>query len=358
MHRQRENPCAEVFRDREVAWFVAEVFVGFLQVQRDRVVDRRGDARFLQRGHELRAVVGGVGEYGVLRPAGGVAFRDFGNLDAALEAGAVGGGNLVSQVEFVVEDGEFFVDDRRLDGVEAPVEADADIVVFVIAPSVHANGDQQFQQLVVVGEDRAAVAVAAERLGRKEGGRADEAEASGLSAANRAAESLRGVFENPEPVLDSHLFEAIVLGGQAEKIDRNERLRVESFTASLFDCRTDFGRVDVEGAGQHIDEHRRRAREADHLGGGHEGEWRGEHGVAGANPFGHEWNEQRVGAGGARNAVLRADVPGELLLGFEHFRPHDELGAVDDPLDTLHEVLADAVFLGDEVYELHGICGL
>ena len=55
-------------------------------------------------------------------------------------------------------------------------QAEADIVVFVGALAVHANAAQRVRQLVIVGEDRAAIAVAAERLGREEAGRGGKTE--------------------------------------------------------------------------------------------------------------------------------------------------------------------------------------
>ena len=42
-HRQGEEPGGRVFGNREIAFFIAEMFVGGLQVQRERIVQSSGD---------------------------------------------------------------------------------------------------------------------------------------------------------------------------------------------------------------------------------------------------------------------------------------------------------------------------
>ncbi len=72
--------------------------------------------------------------------------------------------------DLVGEDLQLLDQHRGLDGVEAAVQADADAIVFAAALAMHAQAPQDLRELVVVGEDRAAVAIAAERLGREEAG--------------------------------------------------------------------------------------------------------------------------------------------------------------------------------------------
>ncbi len=73
--------------------------------------------------------------------------------------------------DLVVEDLQLLDQDRGLHGVEPAGQAEPDVVVFVDALPVHADAAQRVGELVIVGEDRAAVAEAAERLGREEAGR-------------------------------------------------------------------------------------------------------------------------------------------------------------------------------------------
>src|SRR5580700_1068255 len=59
VHRQGNYFLRNSFRDRETALFIGKVSVGFLQVQRNRIVDRRADVRLakmlLQRNAILNA---------------------------------------------------------------------------------------------------------------------------------------------------------------------------------------------------------------------------------------------------------------------------------------------------------------
>ena len=70
---------------------------------------------------------------------------------------------------------------RRLQGVQAPANADARVRV-PRALAVHADLAHGLDQGVVFGEDGAAVAVAAERLGREETGAADGGQVAALAA--------------------------------------------------------------------------------------------------------------------------------------------------------------------------------
>ena len=64
---------------------------------------------------------------------------------------------------------------------------------------MHAQGAQQVGVLVVVGEKCAAVAIAAQGLGREEGGGADVSERTGSFAVDAAAEALGAVFDTDGP---------------------------------------------------------------------------------------------------------------------------------------------------------------
>ena len=58
--------------------------------------------------------------------------------------------------------------------------------------------------------------------------------------------------------------------------------------------------IDVAGVGLDVDEHRRRAEQHDHLGGGGEGERRRDDLVARLDAQRHQRDQQRLGAAGAR----------------------------------------------------------
>jgi hypothetical protein len=83
--------------------------------------------------------------------------------------------NAIPRGDFISEDLELLDQYRRLQRVEPGIEPDANIVVLVAALAVHTDTIERCGELVVIGEDRAAIAVAAERLGREEARRSRDA---------------------------------------------------------------------------------------------------------------------------------------------------------------------------------------
>jgi hypothetical protein len=90
---------------------------------------------------------------------------------------------------------------------------------------VQADAFHPRRECVIVGEDRAAVAIAAERLRRKEARRGRGAEGPELVAAIGRAEALRRVVEDCQIVFLGNCRDRFMIGRQAEQIDRNDRTR-------------------------------------------------------------------------------------------------------------------------------------
>ena len=132
-------------------------------------------------------------------------------------------GDLVARGDLVLEDLQLLDQDRRLHGVEPPGQAEADIVVFVRALAVDANAAQRLGKLGIVGEDRAAVAEAAERLGREEAGRGGKAEGAEPAALVARAKTLRGVIEHEQALGFGDRADGVMVGALPEQIDRNNR---------------------------------------------------------------------------------------------------------------------------------------
>ena len=158
----------------------------------------------------------------------------------------------------------------------------------------------------VVGQHRAAVAVAAERLGRKEARRRRRRERAELAALVGRAERLRGVVEHEQAFRLGDRQQRIVVGRQAEQIDRDHRLGLEAVTLGGRDRALDARRIEIERVRIDIGEHRRRAEQHDHFGGGAEREGRTDHRVARADALRHQHQHQRVGAAGAADGIARA----------------------------------------------------
>ena len=196
--------------------------------------------------------------------------------------------DLLAGDHLLFEDRELLDQDRRLQRVEARVQADMDVVVLRLALAVEGERAELRGERVVIGEHGAAVAVAAERLGRIEAGAGDLAERAALPAAERAADRLRGVLDDQQVLARGDLLDRRIVGRQAEQVDRDDRLRREAaFALDHLDRRLEAGDVDVVGVGIDVDEDRLGLGQRHHFGGRGEGEARHENGVAGADAGSH-----------------------------------------------------------------------
>src|SRR5215831_823273 len=160
VHRQADDLLREPLGDREAAVRTGEMRVGFLLVQRLGIVDRRRNAFGFERRREAVAPAR-LETDRVLCPHRGEAARQARHDRDIAERIAVARRRLVARDDFVAEDAQLLEQYRRLDGVEPSGQADAHIVVFVGVVAVHAQAGDQCGKLVVIGEDRSAVAIAA-----------------------------------------------------------------------------------------------------------------------------------------------------------------------------------------------------
>jgi hypothetical protein len=78
---------------------------------------------------------------------------------------------------------------------------------------MHANLAHRRGQPLVVREDRPAVAIATERLRRKEAGAADGGKVAALAPAIGRTEALRGVFDHRKPVSRRDRIDLVHVGG-------------------------------------------------------------------------------------------------------------------------------------------------
>ncbi len=220
--------------------------------------------------------------------------------------------------------------------------------------------------MVVVREAHPAVAVTAEGLRGKEGGAGDRAEGTGLSPLVFAAEGLGGVLDDGDDVPGGDGLDRVVIRGKAEEVDGDDGAgaksaadgagqRVEGRVALFdgLDGLLQLRRVDVEGGGIDVHEDRRRAEEADHLGGCDEGEGGREDGVARTDLEGHERHQEGVGARGAADGMLHADVGGERRFQFPDLRAVDVLAVGENPGDVGVQFFRNAPLLGGQVDKIH-----
>ena len=135
-----------------------------------------------------------------------------------------------------------------------------------------------------------------------------------------------------------------IVGGKPEQVDRDDRLRLQPALAlDHGDRRFEAGDVDVVGVGIDVDEHRLGLGQRHDFGRRGEGEARHEHRIARADAGGIERQQQRVGAVGAGDRVLDADIGGELALELGDLRPENVVAAFDDAIDGGLQPVANAV---------------
>ena len=80
------------------------------------------------------------------------------------------------------------------------------------------------RQFGIVGEDRAAVAEAAERLGREKAGRGGKAEGAEPTALVARAKTLCRVIEHEQAFGFGDRADGVMVGALPEQIDRNDGL--------------------------------------------------------------------------------------------------------------------------------------
>ena len=198
--------------------------------------------------------------------------------------------------------------------------------------------------IVVVGEDRAAVAIAAERLGRKEARRRDVADRADLATPVGGAKALRGVAEDPQPVRRRDRQDRVVVGRLTEEIDWDDPdwLQPEVACAVAMPASRLAGSI-LKVSSQHVDKHRRSRRTSATTSAVAA---KVKEGTSTACPglevLRHQREPQRVGAVGAAQHVFRAAKRGELLLEGGHLRAHDVAAVIDDAQDRLVDAPADA----------------
>ena len=91
-----------------------------------------------------------------------------------------------------------------------------------------ANAAQRVGEIVIVGENRAAVAVAAQRLCGKETGRGGIGQRAQPAAMAGRAKSLRGVVQHKEAFGTRQISDPLMIGALAEQIDRDYGLWLEA----------------------------------------------------------------------------------------------------------------------------------
>ena len=202
------------------------------------------------------------------------------------------------------------------------------------------------------GEQGAAVAVSAQRLGREEAGRGRVGLAAEHLAVQGGAETLCEIVQQEQIFRPGDVGQGGPVGGLAEKVDSDDRARRQHRSRpSRFNPLRQMGRVDLESARVHVHEHRRGTQHQRHLGGRGIGERGQEDRIAAADVLGHQSDHQGIGAGADADAMFRAAEACQLAFQFAHLGAKDELAVLQDGIQAAAQIDRDAGLLRLEVEE-------
>src|SRR5215212_9169577 len=143
MHRQADHLVGKALADRQSVARQGIATIGGLAVQWQRIVDGGRDAARLEASGQPVTARGRDADR-VLRPYRARALGQFGDAGNARELRIVARRDPVAARDLVAKDAQLLDENRRLQGIHASVEADADVVVFVGALAMDA---QAFHQL-------------------------------------------------------------------------------------------------------------------------------------------------------------------------------------------------------------------
>src|SRR5262245_48894750 len=139
-------------------------------------------------------------------------------------------------------------------------------------------------------------------------------------------------------------MDGLVVGGLTEQIHGDDAARLEAKALRFANGSVETAGVEIEVVPLHIDEDGRCACKHNHLGRRNERECRYEYGVAGTDAFGHQDEQQGVGAIGTTDHVLCAAEFHKPALKLGDLGPQNELSALqygrNGPLDTVANLLA------------------
>ena len=265
-------------------------------------------------------------------------------------------GHRLPRDDLLREDFQLLDQHRGLNGIEPAGHTNALRIVFVgralamDAEAFHARG-----QFIIVGEYRAAVAITAKRLGREEAGRRCRRQLAKLAAAIERAERLRGVIEHQQAVPFGNRSNSVVIGRQAEQIDRDDRTRFQPSRLCGRNRAFQACRIDVEGVRLDVGENRRRTEQRDLLRRRMECEGRTDHGIAGADLPRQQHQQQGVSATGASDDVLGAAECRKVGFESANFRALNELAMREHTADSVVDRTAQTAALSGNIDKRNGL---
>src|SRR5690606_18054562 len=254
--------------------------------------------------------------------------------------------SLVAQLDFIRKNLKFGQQNRRLNCIQPTVYAHAYVMIPAIL-TMTSDLAQYFGQLVIVGEDGTAIAIAAQGFAGEKTGAGNGAQVTGVSAFVSCPKALCGIFNYRYPVFIGNGIDGVKVSTLAVQAYRNDRF------GFWRDACFQLVRVEVVGLGADVYIHRLCPEQRDGFSRGYVSEAGGNDLVTRADAKGHLGNLQRVGAVGHGDAVFCANEGSQLLFQFVDFRSKNVLAVGEDFLNVGIDLFFDTGLLGGQVNKLH-----
>lgn len=289
----------------------------------------------------------------VLRVDVGVPITDGRSFANVTQCIGIAGSDAVAGLDLLGEARPFCEHDGGLERVEAAVHSD-EVMEVAADAAVGADGAHFCREFVVVCEERAALAVASERLGGVEARAGDGGDIAAFATVARRAEALGGIFDDSDAVPFCDGIDGVVVRHLTKEAHGEEGF------GGRRDRSLDTVHSDIEIQRVDIHEDRFRADLQDNFRSADPGEGNGEHLVAGADLKGTEGDLEAVSATGHGDRVLAGEVIGKGGFEFLDLGAHDEAAVFKNGSDAIQDIRLEFFVLGFEIDEIHesGVAGV
>ena len=247
--------------------------------------------------------------------------------ETAIEIGGIADPGVGDEIDLADQP----VADHRLQRIEPRIAAHADDAVAVFQTMVTELPHKR-REVIVVGDDHAAVRPDVEVLERMKGKASGAAEGAGLPAVDIAEDALAGILDHRQIMLVRDLHESRHVGHLPGEVDRQKRL------GAFGDPRLDLADVHAEIVGA-VDKDRAGVSLGNGAHGGDEGVGRRDHFVARTDPDGLERQLERVGARVHADGMTAADYRCELLLELAHRLAQREVAGRNELAEQVEDFL-------------------
>jgi hypothetical protein len=200
-----------------------------------------------------------------------------------------------------------------------------------------------FGQFIIVSDDHAAVAVAAEILTGEKGKAAGIAPSSGLFTPVIGPEGLGAILDQSQ----TEPFAQFTKGGQIRRLA--EEMNRQNRPGPFGDGRLDQVWIEVEGFFVNIDEYRPGPQVTDRFGGGDKGKGAGDNLIPGSDPGCQQGQVQGVGAGRHANGVTCPAIGGDIFFEGRYIRSQNAMHRIENFRKTMLDFLFEEKVLLLEV---------